>query len=385
MKTIQKSVAEQSIMELAYVPALPTLEEVIKAYPMPAARLVLVAHILDTAVPYVRTLATAMRVEAVIAVPYSAQPSACAKLATELSLFVPDDLAQVGRLAAECATRVSQRTSDPVIIQEVGGYCADLTRELARIPSFRGIVEDTKQGQWRYEQHQPLPLPVFTIADSPLKGLEDSRVGRCIAYAIERLLRVHFFRLVSELRVAVLGYGKIGAALASSLRALGARVGVYDVDPIRMSKAVVDGHQAFERNVLLGWSDIVLGVSGHRSFTADDLEFVQDGVVLASGSSKQVEFDVAGIREQTELKREHGEIAELAYSGKTMFLLNDGRPINFLEQSILGDVLDLVYSELYLCTRELAWMTWQPGLHRLDRVLQQDLAHRWYCNYGLGR
>jgi adenosylhomocysteinase len=363
----------------------PTLTETTHAYPMPDARLILIAHILNTAVPFVRTLAKVMPVDAVIAVPYSAQPTACAALAEELPVDVPSNVGDVGPLAAQRAADASKRSRDNLIIQEVGGYCAHLVEELAAMPGLRGVVEDTKQGQWHYEQQQPLQLPVFTIADSPLKALEDSQVGLSIAYSVEHLLRARFFQLISELRVGVLGYGGIGTATARSLRSRGSRVGVYDVDQIRMSQAVVDGHEPFPRDELLRWADVVVGVSGHRAFTADDLDLLRDGAILASGSSKQIEFDVPGIRARSELKREQDELAELVYNGRTVFLLNDGRPVNFLHQSILGNVLDLVYSELYLCTRELASKRWHPGMHRLDPGLQQDLARRWTHNHGQGR
>ncbi|MFI7232157.1 hypothetical protein ACIBO5_53975 [Nonomuraea angiospora] len=223
------------------------------------------------------------------------------------------------------AQRAARQGDSPVMIQEVGGYCAGAVRDLARVPGFRGIVEDTKQGQWQYERAAPLPLPVFSIADSPLKALEDVQVGRSVAYSVERLLRLRFYRLLSERRVLVLGYGGIGTA---------------------------------------------------------DPPHLRDGVVLASGSSKQVEFDVKGLRRAASASAEVDEVLELRVADRTVYLLNDGKPVNFMEHSILGSVLDLVYTELYLCTRELARQTWEPGLHRLDPRLQRELAQRWREEYG---
>jgi adenosylhomocysteinase len=368
----------------AHTAGYPTLAEMIAAHSVPPARIVLVAHVLDTAVPFVRALAGAMPVAAVIAVPYSARADACAQLAEDLTVCVPAGTAEVGTQALRYAAAATRGGAERVVIVEVGGYCAHLVDRLADTPGVRGIVEDTKQGHWRYEQRQPLLLPVFTIADSPLKALENSQVGRSIAYSVDHLLRTRFFRLVSEARVGVLGYGGVGTATARYLRDHGARVGVYDADQIRMSQAVIDGHEPFARAELLRWADVIVGVSGHRSVTADDLDLLRDGAVLASGSSKQVEFDVPGIRRRTELKRERDEVAELGVAGRTIFLLNDGRPVNFLHQSILGNVLDLVYSELYLCTRELGRRPCPPGLHRLDPGLQQDLARRWIHHHGRG-
>lgn len=227
-----------------------------------------------------------------------------------------------------------------------------------------------------------LPLPVFTIADSPLKALEDVQVGRSVAYSVDRLMRRRFYRLLCEARVLVMGYGGIGMALAEHLRRAGVQVAVYDPAETRMAAAVVHGHRTGERAELLSWAEVIIGVSGHRALTAADLPLLRDGTVLASGSSKQVEFDVEGLRAAASSLVTVDEVLEAEVAGRTVYLLNDGKPVNFMEQSILGSVLDLVYSELYLCTRELAAGNWDPGMHRLSPDLQQTLAQRWREEYG---
>lgn len=360
---------------------LPVLQSALARWPMPPARLVLVAHILDTAVPYVRLLDRCTDLVQVVPVPYSVQPEALSLL-DDLPVTVPESIEDVGAVAVSAAERAAREGELPVIVQEVGGYCADAVGGLARHPGIRGVVEDTKQGQWRYERKMPLPLPLFTIADSPLKALEDVQVGRSVAYSVERLLRLRFYRLLSERRVLVLGYGGIGTALAEHLRRSGAQVAVYDPDEVRMSAAVVHGYRTGAREDLLRWAEVIVGVSGHRALTADDLPLLRDGVVLASGSSKQVEFDVEGLHQDAEAVVEVDEVTELQVADRTVYLLNEGKPVNFMEQSILGSVLDLVYTELYLCTRELAARPWEPGLHRLAPQMQQELAHLWREEYG---
>jgi adenosylhomocysteinase len=360
---------------------LPVLRRTIEQQSFPPATVVLVAHLLDTAVPYVRALGAVADLAAVIPVPYSVQPEALALL-DGLPVSVPDSIDRVGPMAVEAARRAARLDGGPVIIQEVGGYCADAVADLARTPGVRGVVEDTKQGQWRYERRMPLPLPVFTIADSPLKALEDVQVGRSVAYSVERLLRRRFYRLLSERNVLVLGYGGIGTALADQLRHTGARVSVFDPDQTRMAEAVVRGFRTGDRADLLSWADVIIGVSGHRALTAVDLPLLRDGVILASGSSKQVEFDVVGISAAASSIVVADEVGELTVNGRTVYLLNEGKPVNFMEQSILGSVLDLVYTELYLCTRELARKAWDPGLHRLDPAIQQQLAGQWREEYG---
>jgi adenosylhomocysteinase len=360
---------------------LPVLRETLAAEGAAPCRLVLVAHALDTAVPYVRALADAVDLVQLVPVPYSARATALSEL-DDLPVAVPESIEAVGRLAAATAVEVARTPGDPVVIQEVGGYCADQVADLAAAPLVKGIVEDTKQGQWRYEQLSELPLPVFTIADSPLKALEDVQVGRAIASSVEHLMRTNFYRILSEQRVLVLGYGGIGTALAEALRRMGARVAVHDPDEVRMSAAVIHGHRVGARAEVLRWADVVIGVSGKRSLSVEDAVLLRDGVVLASGSSKQVEFDVQGLR-CAATSTSHGTLVEShEVAGRAVHLLNEGKPVNFLDQSILGGVLDLVYSELYLCTRTLARGTHGPGIHRLDGSLQQALARRWREHYG---
>lgn len=355
------------------VPELPVLHETMRRWPIPRCRLVLVTHLLDTAVPYLHALAERADVERVVAVPYSVRSSAV-DLLDDMPLSLPSSLAEIAKVAVATACRAAR--TGPTVIQEIGGYCAPSAQLLAEA-GVRGVVEDTKQGQWRYERWLPLPLPVFTIADSPLKALEDSQIGRSIAYSIDRLLRTRFYRLLPECRVTVLGYGSVGTALVDHLMRHGASVGVYDPDPVRQAAAVLRGARVAGRAELLACADVVVGVSGHRALAADDVDLLPDGVVLASGSSKQVEFDVPGIIGRASAAVTADEVTELVFPDRTVYLLNEGKPVNFLEQSVLGRVLDLVYSELYLCTAKLAGGCHPARLHRLDQGLRAELAGMW--------
>jgi adenosylhomocysteinase len=104
---------------------------------------------------------------------------------------------------------------------------------------------------------------------------------------------------------------------------------------------------------------------------------LKDGVVLLSGSSKQVELDVQALDLHGSLMIEQPPVKHYEMHGRNVFLLNDGQPINFLEQSVLGRVLDLVYTELYMCVRELSLGDAPAGLGRLDMNRQREIAEVW--------
>jgi adenosylhomocysteinase len=121
----------------------------------------------------------------------------------------------------------------------------------------------------------------------------------------------------------------------------------------------------------------LIGVSGQRSITADDVTLLKDGAILASGSSKRVEIDVEGLYAAADDVATDRGLTRLMIRGKTIWLVNDGTPINFADQGVLGHVLDLVYTELYMCIRKLSEGACQPGLQTLDILEQEAIADVW--------
>jgi adenosylhomocysteinase len=359
---------------------LPALAEHVEQFPCPPASAVVITHILDTARPFIEAVSRAVDLEAVIGIPYSTTPTARRQLeAAGHRVVIPPDITSLPALARAEIERASALREEPVIVQEIGGYCAPFVEELWDAGLIAGIVEDTKQGHWKYAERGDLSCPVLSIAESPLKALESLQVGRSISHALETILRRQFHRLLTEAKVGVLGYGGIGEATTAALSSLGARVAVYDRCGIRMAKAALDGFGETSREELVRSSDILLGVSGHRSIDDEDLEFLRPGGIVASGSSKQIEIDLTALDRMAIEKSEPGLVQRFTLADeKDIFLLNAGMPINFLEQSILGRVLDLVYTELFLCMREIALGNVGPGLQSLDIDQHRMAAQKWH-------
>jgi adenosylhomocysteinase len=340
---------------------------------------VIITHVLDTAVPYIEALSQAVSLDAIIGIPYSTMTSALQTLENRGDrVVIAEDIESLPGLARKEIEQVSDARHSPVVVQEIGGYCAHFIDALSASGHLAGVVEDTKQGHWKYESQTQLPCPVLSIADSPLKALENQQVGKAISHALETLLRRRFHRLLTETRVGVLGYGGIGEASARALASLGARVSVHDICDIRMAKAAMDGFADASRQDLIQRSDLLLGVSGNCSIGAEDLMQAPANCIIASGSSKQIEIEIAALEGHSYMDIDSGLVRRFNIAGKDLFLLNQGMPVNFLEQSILGRVLDLVYTELYMCIREIALENAEPGLGSLTTAQQRDIAQCWY-------
>ena len=347
-------------------------------YPCKPSSVVLVTHVLDTAVRFVELVASTADIASIVAIPYSTTDTARDKLCTQFDLLEPVTAADMMIAVSEAVrTALTHSAERSVIVQEIGGYCSSQIAQLARRENFAGVVEDTMQGHWRYQAIGDLACPVLSIAQSPLKALENRQVGRAVAYSLETILRSRFFRIPVEAKIGILGYGGIGEATAASLRGSGAQVLIYDPNPIRMARAFVEGFNAPDRASVLRNSDVLIGVSGQRSITVDDVALMKDGAILGSGSSKRVEIDVEGLYAAADdVTTDHG-LTRLMIGRKTIWLLNDGTPINFADQGVLGHVLDLVYTELYMCMRKLSEGACQPGLQTLDIVEQEAIADVW--------
>jgi len=81
-----------------------------------------------------------------------------------------------------------------IIILDIGGYFAPIINDLKERlkDKLLGVIEDTENGYKRYEQISNLNIPLFTIARSPLKLMEDYLVGQSIFFSTENITELYF-------------------------------------------------------------------------------------------------------------------------------------------------------------------------------------------------
>lgn len=366
-------------MTIAQLPLLGAYRRSLPAQTQTKTPLILVTHVLPTSVPFIRVLANDFDLRAVVAIPYSTNANALASL-DDLNVVTPPTTSAL-EADLRAIVEVQDKEDVPYVVQEIGGYLAPAISAGVSFPNLKGIVEDTRQGHWRYRDiADELSTPVLSVAESPLKALEHHQIGRAIVYSLERQIREHFYRSLSGESVAVLGFGDIGSAAAQALRGRDAHVVVHDVDPIRQASAWLQGFKVADLHSALAGSHLIVGCTGVRSLSSDAMEYAPDGAVFASGSSKQVEIDSDFFDgEDTEIHS--GTLTMRMHNGKRYYLIDAGRPINFLDGSAIGSTLDLVYTELYACTREVAEQTMPVGLQGLSASRRRAIATMWVNIY----
>lgn len=366
---------------------LPALHNLVHGY-VPTdsdARVVVVTHVLPTARAYLDCLAQKFSIQ-VIAIPYSSSPSTAGALKTTSGHHVirPSSLDEIPTAVLQ-AIQQAAVGGRPVVLQEIGGYLAEHVRELGTVGSFRGVVEDTNNGHWRYEAaRDDLAFPVLSIAQSPIKAMEVLQVGNAVCFSLERVLREAFHDVITGAAVLVLGYGGVGSACAAAFHRRGANVLVSDIDRLRLMRAHLDGYQVGPVSKLLRAADIVVGATGRCSIDAETLQSVRSGTIIASASSRQIEIDLETLQSSCRISRVADSVHKYRMGRRYVYLVSDGYPVNFRDQSILGPILDAIYCELFVCLREVLEGAAPVGMNSSWPSLHQEVAAAWLDAYTRG-
>lgn len=225
--------------------------------------------------------------------------------------------------------------SDPDLLLDNG---ADLIAETADAGSTRVVAatEETTSGRHRLlgELAGRVDFPVIVINDSPIKLLFENEhgIGPAVVDGFMRATN----SLVAAQTFAVVGFGSCGRSLARTLRRLGANVIVVERDAVRALEAAFEGMRVapIERAVAL--ADVVITVTGRpEAVTADVIERLRDGAVLANVGHFATEIDVPALERLAKSRRQlKDDVEEFAFpDGRVVYLLARGEMLNLAAAS----------------------------------------------------
>lgn len=277
-----------------------------------------------------------------------------------------------------------------VIVHEVGGY---FHQAVLRVPDelqpyFLGVVEDTTFGYNRYKRvEDQLSVPVLQVARSPLKELEAVFVGEAIVLAFNNLMRT-FGVSIPGREALVVGYGMIGTNVAKALKANNIQTTIYDTNHLRMIHAFMDGYRVVRSlDEELPKFDLVISATGTNAVEYGMIQNMKSGVILASGGSKNIEFDIRTLEETAfEIEALSEEVKKYTIEAngteKDIVVLRDGTAINFREKSIPSEIIDIVYTEILHCMLSLIGERdrFETGLYELSPQEHSEISKKWLDN-----
>ena len=352
------------------------------------AQFIIVTHILFDRPEFLQAIKSIANISLIVAIPYSLNQQAYQNLNSIYPIITPtlEELSNPEYLLKNTVPKLD--LAKPVIILEIGGYYAQVIKRLVKEfnVNLLGVVEDTEIGHREYEKldHKNFPCPVISVARSSLKRAEDFLIGQACLFSTEKLVRQTGF-LIDGKSVLVTGFGKIGRGAAHALARRRCHVSVYDIDPAKRIEAISEGFLIPDKKETLKKADMIFGTTGKQSINAEDFKYIKNGALLVSCSSKNVEFDLTYLKANYTATPVFEHYVKYENENNFVYLLADGRPINFLDGSALGPVLALVQSEIIFAINEVITLNneGKRGLFELSHKGRTILADEWikhFCN-----
>ena len=129
---------------------------------------------------------------------------------------------------------------------------------------WRGVSEETTTGVhrlYKMMEQGKLLVPAINVNDSVTKSKFDNLYGcrESLADGIKRATDV----MVAGKVAVICGYGDVGKGSAHSLRGMGARVIVTEIDPINALQAAMEGFEVTTIEDTLGRGDIYVTCTGN--------------------------------------------------------------------------------------------------------------------------
>lgn len=270
------------------------------------------------------------------------------------------------------------------IILEDGGYIGTTFHKSRKIylKTCRGAVEQTANGYWKYKELErtgDLSIPVFTVANSRLKELvEAPEVGLAIAKSLEQNLD-KLNDSVNHKTIMILGFGSIGKTVANALKGRNlAELLIFDSDSVKLMEAHFNNFKTIQKEEGLQKADIVIGCTGRQSLDPEDYDLIKDGVILANGTSKKVEFDMQWLTDNSKNTKTKGKIIDFEILSKKITVLAKGEPINFeANVSVSPETIDIIISEMFVCMQRIMKGGLENKVYTISIEDEQKISNLW--------
>jgi adenosylhomocysteinase len=199
---------------------------------------------------------------------------------------------------------------------------------------IRGITEETTTGVRRlYQMNEAgeLKAPAINVNDSVTKSKFDNLYGcrESLADGIKRATDI----MVAGKVVVVAGYGDVGKGCAHSMRSLGARVLITEIDPIIALQAAMEGYEVTTMDKASQVGDIFVTATGCCDvITGRHLVEMKNDAIVCNIGHFDSEIEIAWLEDashgavKTEIKPQVDRWT--MPSGRHVIVLAEGRLVN---------------------------------------------------------
>jgi len=249
------------------------------------------------------------------------------------------------------------------------------------VKQWRGVSEETTTGVHRlYKMHEAgkLLVPAVNVNDSVTKSKFDNLYGcrESLADGIKRATDV----MVAGKVAVVLGYGDVGKGCAHSLRGMGARVVITEIDPINALQAAMEGFEVTTIEDTLGRGDIYVTCTGNCDvITLEYMERMKDQAIVCNIGHFDTEIQMDRLNASAATKINiKPQVDQYTFpQGPSIFVLAEGRLVNLgCATGHPSFVMSNSFSNQTLAQLDL-WKNrdaYKPGVYTLPKKLDEEVA-----------
>lgn len=270
----------------------------------------------------------------------------------------------------------------PNMILDDGGDLTKLVHEKypEMLKDIYGVSEETTTGVHRlYEMLKAgkLKVPAFNVNDSVTKAKFDNLYGcrESLADGIKRATDI----MVAGKVVVVAGYGDVGKGSAFSMRGLGARVLITEIDPICALQAAMEGFQVCTMETAAPLADIFVTATGNLNIITDrHFKVMKDEAIVCNIGHFDNEIDIAWLEKNTKEVNIKPQVDKFVFpDGRAIVVLARGRLVNLgCATGHPSFVMSSSFTNQTLAQIELFTKRGQYpiGVHVLPKALDEKVA-----------
>ncbi len=199
--------------------------------------------------------------------------------------------------------------------------------------AWRGVSEETTTGVhrlYKMMEQGKLLVPAINVNDSVTKSKFDNLYGcrESLADGIKRATDV----MVAGKVAVICGYGDVGKGSSHSLRGMGARVIVTEVDPINALQAAMEGFEVATVEDTLGRGDIYVTCTGNVDIiTLEHMKKMKDQAIVCNIGhfDNEIQMDLLNAEKGVEKLNIKPQVDKYTFpDGHCIFVLAEGRLVN---------------------------------------------------------
>ena len=201
------------------------------------------------------------------------------------------------------------------------------------VSNIRGVSEETTTGVgrlYKMEQAGELPFAAINVNDSVTKSKFDNLYGcrESLADGIKRATDI----MVAGKTVVVCGYGDVGKGCAQSMRGLGARVLITEIDPICALQAAMEGHEVTTLEDATAVADIFITATGcFNVIRGEHMEQMKNEAIMCNIGHFDSEIEMSYLEQSPDCSKISikPQVDKWTLkSGSSIIVLAEGRLVN---------------------------------------------------------